>query len=308
MDLVSYTPHWLLRSMSDAALAFLWAMPSAIGLVVYATVAFTIVDKLFDAADHLLNKTLSRKTYTNDPIGAMPTRLKFLLIRIPTWVLKTVVGLPMLHVVNLVMSKNARDIQSLTALCSGAHWQLGVLHQLPKQTWLPFTSQSQVVYWLQFTLVATFLIFTFWYSARAFDLVRRIRKAGDLLLSQMTDTTTTTRDLPHALAILQTRGWTLTQCRAAAWFLMMVNVRILMRNVAYDQFQPKYYGIQRVVSQLAVASGLSFLNPVAGGLYVAFELKQATGLLRLASLFDTRFSELPAEVQRDVSVAYPKQE
>lgn len=289
--------------MADVALLFLWAVPGIVGLLLYATVSFRLIDVLFTPIHSWVEKRALRPAILKGTIGGFATRFRFWLPHMSSWIVKTVVGLPMLHVVQLIMSKDPEDIESLAALSSGLDWQAAVFQQLPKQTWMPLIVESQGKHWVQIAIIATFLLYTFWYSVCGFDLVRRTFKTADVILSQAADARAS-RDLPHILAVLHARGWTGVQCGAASWFLIRVNYRIMTANPVYKEMKPQLYAVFRVFRQMAVAVGLSVLTPVVAGLYVGLELRGGRRVLRTAAAFSTHFGELPADVQTEVCSAF----
>jgi hypothetical protein len=308
MSLADHTPAWMLRFVADGALAILKFVPNVLGLICYAWVCFFLIDKTISFADDALKKHYMKKLTTNErQIGALPTRLKFFALMVPSWLLKASIGLPMLHVMNLIMSQEPSDIETLGATASGYGWQSAVILQLPKASWVSFTGQPAHQRLIQLILIATFVLFTYSQSSRGFDLVRRTRRVGDIILSYISEGEVTPPTLVTALPALQSKGWSASECQAAGWFLLMINVRITKANDTYENLKPRDYGIYRVVSQAGVASGLTLFHPVVAGLYLAFAMKKGTNLRKTVKVFDKRFAQLPQQVQQDVLTRYADQ-
>jgi hypothetical protein len=147
---------------------------------------------------------------------------------------------------------------------------------------------------------------TYFYWSRGFDLVRRIRIIGDALLALVSREGAPPPAVHEASVRLNAAGWPSSAVRSGLWFLATLNMRIVDKNDAYQQWTSRGYGLYRLAGALGVTSALSAVHPVVAGLFVASELKKTGDLKSTARLYAKHFANLPAgfRSQLDLSGAH----
>jgi hypothetical protein len=308
MDIEGLAPDWLLRWLTDGALATLSVAPSIIALTCYAWLCFWMLDTLLSAIDKLVVMRVLRSSLaTGQALGNRGARLHFLLSRFPGWLLTAWVGLPMFSVVQLVLSKEPEAQQKLRSMASGFAWESDLLNRLPAVHFWQVPDGSAGGQLVVAGLAGAFLSYTYLYWSRGFDLVRRIRIIGDALVALVNRDGAPPPAVAEASARLDAAGWPSSAVRSGLWFLAMLNMRIIYKNDAYQRLTPRGYGLYRVAGQLGVASVLSAVHPVVAGLFVASGMKKASDLRATAKLYTKHFANLPEAFrsQLDFSGARP---
>src|SRR6185436_21024243 len=94
MDLEGFAPAWLLRWLTDGALATLFVAPNIVALTCYAWLRFWMLDALLSAIDKLVvMRVFGSSLASGQALGARGVRTRFLASRFPGWLLKVWVGL-----------------------------------------------------------------------------------------------------------------------------------------------------------------------------------------------------------------------
>ena len=301
MDFIQYTPTWLVTLMADGLLGVLYFVPSIIGLVCAAWLCFRLVDMLISFVDTVLLRRFAKKAaISDDPLGALPTRAHFWSFRVVGLVLKAWVGLPAFYVLNLMMSSKPQDAVTLKALLSGYSWQSAALSQLPVSSLLQLPKLSAYQYATEVLIVCVFLTCNYVYWYKGFEITGRIRAVADTILSRLPTTDHGLPQLKQALLTLRITGWTPEECKAAYWFLIMVNLRIRMKIREYQTVSPAGYGLFKTATSLGIVSLLTILHPIVSGLYLATTMPRLKKLYSTARIYRRKLNQLPETIRAQV--------
>src|SRR5947209_1627644 len=106
MGFEGLAPSWLSRLLADGALATVYVLPSIVALAVYAWVSFLAVDALISVIDKAFAMTSFSTALSSTRLGSASARLRIQLGRIPGWILKVWIGLPMFGIAQLAISRD----------------------------------------------------------------------------------------------------------------------------------------------------------------------------------------------------------
>jgi len=294
MDFQALAPSWLSRWLADGALATLSIAPNIIALTCYAWFGFWLLDTLLSTVDKFaVLQNFKAAVAARQSLGTRGARARILLSRVPGWLLKTWVGLPMFGVVQLVLSNDLEARARLKSMSSGYGWESDLLDRLSKVHFWQAPADSMAGQVLLAGICGALAIYTYFYWSRGFDLVRRIRIVGDAILSLVKKEGEASPSVLEASSRLDAAGWSPSAIAAGCLFLGLINLRIMYKNDAYKQLTPGGYGLFRMVRALGIASALSALHPVVAGLYVASEVKNTADLRSTTKLYTKRFANLP---------------
>ena len=306
MGLIDYTPAWLVRWIADGALGVVYFIPSIIGLFCYAWLCFWLADRAISLFGAVIFKQMLRRAVASDaPVGAVRTRGRLWLGRTPGLLLQAWIGLPALHVLNLIMSEDPGDTEALKQLSTGYSWQSAAFAKLPIAPLSDLRTQLSTQYLVDLAIIVTALIYIYLYWYKGFDVTRRIRRVGDILLSKIQLADGKNASLEQALMTLRSTGWTPEECKSAAWFLTVVNLRLLMKTEIYETLTPAKFGVYKTSTRLAIAAGLTVLHPVVSGLYIVWAMKSPRQPFRMQRLYKVHFAQLPEDIRTLVSAKYP---
>ncbi len=305
MDLIRYTPDWMLRVVADGALAVVWLFPSILGLVIYAWICFLCVDAVLSFVTAIvMRRTLTRALSSEMAIGHPATRLRYWLPHLFSLLLKAWVGLPAFHVINLIISKDGADIGALKSIVTGYAWQTATFQSLEGRMVTGFSPRSNTAQAAQLILVVAFVLYTYFCAYKGFDVVRRIRKVADILLPRIGLSSHQSPSVRQCILTLRANGWSRPEIVAGTWFLVLVNARILKRIREYETVTPLQYAGFKVTTSFAVAVGLTLVHPVVAALYLSSLMK---GLLEMRSFsrkYTSYFCQLPEWTQASVRSTY----
>lgn len=272
-----------------------------IGLVFSAWFCFWIVDKLISFIESFIQKKIIKRSIKSEvKIGSSHTRFYHWFSRGISLMLKTWVGLPAFHVLNLMMSPKVNDIESLNKLLTGYSWQSTALKKLPIASLRNFNELPSNILNIGLLMVSIYLVYTFLYWYLGFDVSRRIRKIGDIIISKYQLKYQDDPNLKQLLNILSISGWSSESCKAAAWFLMMINFRITIRNEAYENLTPAQYSIFKSIKSLAIAGSLTFLHPIVAGLYLSLSIKNLKQMYSMYMTYKKHYTKLPQNILKEV--------
>ena len=305
MNLINYTPAWMLRVVADGALGVLYLFPTTLGVVVYAWICFLCVDATLSGLTRIVGRRVLAHALSSDMVVGHPaTRLRYWLPYLFTWLLKVWVGLPAFHVINLIMSKDGVDTVALKSLVSGYAWQSIALQSLEGHMISAFSAQSNITQASQLLVVVAFLIYIHMYAYKGFDVVRRVRKVGDIVLSSIGAPYRQSPSLRQCCLRLQANGWSRSEAIAAGWFLALVNVRIVKRIRQYETVTPLQYAGFKVTTSVGAAVGLTLVHPLVAGLYFSWLIKGFREMGSLRRRYTCHFCELPEWIQAFMRSTY----
>lgn len=298
MQFVDWTPRFISRIFADGILGVIYILPRTVALVIFAGGCFLLVDALMAGIDSLFGRAALRSALRT-PVGSRRSRARLLLGRAPGWLARLLVGLPMFYVLQLVLAGDEAAKATLSALASGFAWEAAALEKIPFRGASALGGVPASV--LQVLLIISFALFVYLYNQRAFAVVRRVRATGDALLQlAMSVDHDTPADSQSTLGRFRNLGFAEESIQSVAWFLMLINARILKRNEAFSRLPPTTYGLWMALRDVMVAAVFTVIHPIVAGLFVASEMKKARELTSLTRAFRLHFSRLPNRLQDDL--------
>ncbi len=298
-EFAAYTPRAFVQLIADGATVVLYFMPNLIGVVFYALIVGVIVDALISFIAARLTKWQIRRWSGNGQaqIGTPTRRLSSYFPVVASTVLKTWIGLPVLYVLSLVVTDESGAADELRRLVSGYSWQSAAIARIPIHTWLSFSENSAMQVAISVAVAFFYLNNVYVYYANGFMLVKRLREASDLLSKIALGDETQTATSGQVIAGLQGQGWGEEAVKAALWFVLSRNLRILTKNEAYDRIGPREYGVFRAVVSSGIIWILNGLNPLVAVLKVYFEKNDIGKVRRKIASYREHVAMLPDAVK-----------
>jgi hypothetical protein len=213
------------------------------------------------------------------------------------------VGMPVLHICNLMMSTDPSALISLGKISSGYMWQQHAMALLPLRSFLNLASQSPMQCVVHLGCAAAFIMVVYQYWRDGFVTVRRIRVIGDhlytrLRLGERNNVT------PAAVMMSGARaGWSLNECKAVCWFLLMMNLRLTRQTDLYTDTTPRAFSIVQVGRSASVVIALGTLHPIIAAIYVVIEARKLSEVADTKRRCEKHVANLPPEVLASVATS-----
>lgn len=307
IDFIQYTPNWMVKIVADGAVGIGYLLPSILSIVIYAWICFWLVDFVISFITNIILKKVTSIYRVRDmKIGQASIRSQFFFSHFLEFIVKTWIGLPVFHVTNLLLMDDKVGIEKLSNLITGYNWQNDALHIISTSSMSQIQISNTAENFSQIIIVSVFLIFTYAYFYKGFDLIRRIREIGDVLM--LTAKQHGISNPTHREAYLVTRNpnSSLEEKEALIWFFLMYNLRITIKNPSYADRTPDEYAKFKVIMTFSLAASLTFVHPIVSGLYLATALKGVGKLRSTIKLYNKKFCYLPKDIQILVLEKYGK--
>jgi hypothetical protein len=301
-EFAEYTPGVLIRLIADGATVVLLLMSNVVGVVLYALVIGSLLEKTTSLIGSILVRVWLRRWPINPqlPIGTLSRRIGNYLPIVAGNLLKAWIGLPVVYVLSLFFFDDRGSAEELGRLVSGYAWQEQAIAQIPLHTWLNLSHNS--VLQTAVSLIVAFLYVNnvYVYYANGFFLARQLRVIGDLI-SSIAVGSGASKPTPEVVAAkLKDQRWTDEALKSALWFLHFRNMRIVWENLPYNKIGPMQYGILRAVISLTIILTLKELHPVVAALKFYFEKHDIGKMRRSMAMYNRNLAALPEPVRKNI--------